>query len=57
MVHASYLHYLNIPDAYIQKRGGWANASTLPNIYRHALADKVTPTDIYAVSAFQNPFQ
>lgn len=22
-----------------------------------ALADKVTPTDIYAVSAFQNPFQ
>lgn len=55
--HASYLHYLNIPDAYIQKRGGWANASTLQNIYRHALADKVTPTDIYAVSAFQNPFQ
>ena len=55
--HASYLHYLNIPDAYIQKRGGWANASTLQNIYRHALADKVTPTDIYAVLAFQNPFQ
>ena len=55
--HASYLHALNIPDAYIQKRGGWANASTLQNIYRHALADKVTPTDIYAVSAFQNPFQ
>ena len=55
--HASYLHYLNIPDAYIQKRGGWANASTLQNIYRHALADKVTPTDIYAVSAFQNQFQ
>ena len=55
--HASYLHYLNIPDAYIQKRGGWANASTLQNIYRHALADKVTPTDVFAVSAFQNPFQ
>ena len=55
--HASYLHYLNIPDAYVQKRGGWANASTLQNIYRHALADKVTPTDIYAVSTFQNPFQ
>ena len=55
--HASYLHYLNIPDAYIQKRGGWANASTLQNIYRHALADKVTPTDIFAVSTFQNPFQ
>ena len=55
--HASYLHYLNIPDANIQKRGGWANASTLQNIYRHALADKVTPTDVYAVSAFQNPFQ
>ena len=55
--HASYLHYLNIPDDYIQKRGGWANASTLQNIYRHALADKVTPTDVFAVSAFQNPFQ
>ena len=55
--HASYLHYLNIPDAYIMQRGGWSTPSVMQSIYRHALADKVTPTDIYAVSAFQNPFQ
>ena len=55
--HASYLHYLNIPDAYIQKRGGWSTPSVMQSIYRHALEDKVTPTDIFAVSAFQNPFQ
>ena len=55
--HASYLHYLNIPDAYIMQRGGWSTPSVMQSIYRHALADKVTPTDIFAVSAFQNPFQ
>ena len=55
--HASYLHYLNIPDAYIMQRGGWSSPSVIQSIYRHALADKVTPTDIFAVSAFQNPFQ
>ena len=55
--HASYLHYLNIPDAYIMQRGGWSTPSVMQSIYRHALEDKVTPTDIYAVSAFQNPFQ
>ena len=55
--HASYLHYLNIPDAYIMQRGGWSTPSVMQSIYRHALADKITPTDIFAVSAFQNPFQ
>ena len=55
--HASYLHYLNIPDAYIMQRGGWSTPSVMQSIYRHALEDKVTLTDIYAVSAFQNPFQ
>ena len=55
--HASYLHYLNIPDAYIMQRGGWSTPSVMQSIYRHTLEDKVTPTDIYAVSAFQNPFQ
>ena len=55
--HASYLHYLNIPDAYIMQRGGWSTPSVMQSIYRHALEDKITPTDIYAVSAFQNPFQ
>ena len=55
--HASYLHYLNIPDAYIMQRGGWSTPSVMQSIYRHALEDKVTPTDIYVVSTFQNPFQ
>ena len=55
--HASYLHYLNSPDAYIMQRGGWSTPSVMQSIYRHALEDKVTPTDIFAVSAFQNPFQ
>ena len=55
--HASYLHAIGIPDAYVQKRGGWSSASTLQNVYRHALADRATATDLIAVSAFQNPFQ
>lgn len=55
--HASYLHALNIPDAYIMARGGWSSPTVMQSVYRHALADKATLTDIYAVSAFQNPFQ
>ena len=55
--HASYLHALNIPDAYIMQRGGWSSASVLQNVYRHALADKASYADILAVSSFQNPFQ
>jgi integrase len=55
--HASYLHAIGIPDAYVQKRGGWSSAATLQNVYRHALADYATATDLLAVSAFQNPFQ
>lgn len=55
--HASYLHALNIPDAYIMARGGWSSPAVMQSVYRHALADKATLTDIYAVSAFQNPFQ
>lgn len=55
--HASYLHALNIPDAYIMARGGWSSPSVMQSVYRHALADKATVTDIYAVSSFQDPFQ
>ena len=55
--HASYLHAIGIPDAYVQKRGGWSSAATLQNVYRHALADYATATDLLAVAAFQNPFQ
>lgn len=55
--HASYLHALNIPDAYIMARGGWSSPSVMQSVYRHALADKAIVTDIYAVSSFQDPFQ
>ena len=55
--HASYLHAIGIPDAYIMARGGWSTPSVMQSVYRHALADKATLTDVYAVSAFQNPFQ
>lgn len=37
---ASILHALNMPDAYIMRRGGWATASVLDGIYRHAMDDK-----------------
>lgn len=38
---ASYRHsVLNIPTAHIQRDGGWANAATLEQIYRHALDDE-----------------
>jgi len=38
---ASYRHSaLNIPTAHIQKDGGWSNAATLEQIYRHALDDE-----------------
>ena len=55
--HASYLHALNIPDAYIMARGGWSSPAVMQSVYRHALADYATATDLLAVSAFQNPFQ
>lgn len=38
---ASYRHsVLNIPTAHIQRDGGWSNAHTLEQIYRHALDDE-----------------
>ena len=37
---ASTLHAQNVPDAYVQKRGGWSTPATLQRIYRHTLADQ-----------------
>lgn len=37
---ASTLHAQGVPDAYIQKRGGWSTVATLQRIYRHTLADQ-----------------
>ena len=45
--HASYLHYLNIPDAYIMQRGGWSTPSVMQSIYRHALADNHGTTTLH----------
>ena len=54
---ASYLHSIGIPDAYIMERGGWSTPHVMQKVYRHALADKVDPMALKAVSAFQNTFQ
>ena len=54
---ASYLHAIGIPDAYIMERGGWSTPHVMQKVYRHALADRVDPMALKAVSAFQNSFQ
>ena len=55
--NASYLHSQGIPDAYIMERGGWSTPHVMQKVYRHALADKVDPMALKAVSAFQDTFQ
>lgn len=37
---ATVCHSLNIPDIYIQKRGGWASNTVLKSVYTHALISK-----------------
>ena len=37
---ASSMHALNIPDAFIQERGGWKSNATLRAVYTHALSDE-----------------
>ena len=54
---ASYLHSIGIPDAYIMERGGWSTPHVMQKVYCHALADKVDPMALKAVSAFQQTFQ
>lgn len=38
--YASAAHALGVPDAYIQKQGGWKSAQVLNTIYKHALEEK-----------------
>lgn len=38
-------------------RGGWSTPHVMQKVYRHALADRVDPMALKAVSAFQNSFQ
>ena len=54
---ASTLHAEHIPDAYVMRAGGWSTPYVMQKVYRHALADHVSVTDLIAVSAFQNPCQ
>jgi integrase len=37
---ASIMHSMNVPEAYIMKRGGWGDANTLRKIYRHTMDEK-----------------
>ena len=37
---ASLMHALNIPDQFIQLRGGWKSDRVLKSVYRHALDDQ-----------------
>lgn len=54
---ASYRHSeLNIPTAHIQKDGGWKNAATLENIYRHALDDQHKEYSKRINNAFSDAF-
>ena len=54
---ASVMHAIGIPDVYIMERGGWSTPHVMQKVYRHALADKVDPMALKAVSAFQQTFQ
>ena len=53
---ASTLHAKNVPDAYVQKRGGWSTPSTLQRIYRHTLADQDREMTKMANEHFDNLF-
>lgn len=37
---ASYMHSNGVPDAYIQKQGGWKTDFVLKSVYRHTLDDE-----------------
>lgn len=53
---ASTLHAQGVPDAYIQKRGGWSTVATLQRIYRHTLADQDKKMTELANSHFDKMF-
>lgn len=53
---ASYRHSLGIPNAAIQKDGGWSNEYTLTNIYRHVLDDERIKYSEKINKAFEEKF-
>lgn len=53
---ASYLHSIGVPDQYIQERCGWSSDTTLKNVYRNTLPDKVNMFAKKSNKAFENSF-
>ena len=50
---ASILHSIGCSDAFIMERGGWANDTTLKQVYRHSLSDKADEFTAQANSYFE----
>lgn len=52
---ASYLHAKGLPDAYIEKLGGWAPGSNvMKQIYRNVLRDELSKNNALMRSIFEN---
>jgi len=52
----STLHAQNIPDKYIQARGGWQTNYTMNNVYNHTIKNKMDETELKIISHFNSIF-
>ena len=52
----STLHAQNIPDKYIQARGGWQTNYTMNNVYNHIIKNKKDETEDKIISHFTQVF-
>lgn len=53
---ASFLHSLNVPTAYIMKRGGWSNPATLQKIYTHTMEQQEKEFNDFINTSFEQAF-
>ncbi len=53
---ASFLHSLNVPTAYIMKRGGWNNPATLQKIYTHTMEQQEKEFNEFINASFEQAF-
>ncbi len=53
---ASFLHSLNVPTAYIMKRGGWSNPATLQKIYTHTMEQREKEFNDFINNQFSDVF-
>lgn len=53
---ASFLHSLNVPTAYIMKRGGWSNPATLQKIYTHTMEQQEKEFNDFINASFEQAF-